>query len=113
MVNIENVDLRTRGVELPSDRVGVVVEQPFLSLTSKEPFVCTPETVATQLATIQKTLDIAKARPHGQAKTHFTIFPEYGIPGLPGVQTAYTFDQELAHPAPPGGAHPRQIFRPN
>jgi hypothetical protein len=85
MVNIENVDLRTRGVDLPSDRVGVVVAQPFLSLTPKEPFVCTRETAAAQLATIRKTLDIARARPHGQPKTHFTIFPEYSIPGLSGV----------------------------
>lgn len=85
MVHIENVDLRTRGVDLPSDRVGVVVAQPFLSLTSKEPFVCTPETASAQLATIQTTLDIAKARRHGLAKTHFTIFPEYSIPGLPGA----------------------------
>jgi hypothetical protein len=85
MVTIENVDLRARGVELPSDRIGVVVAQPFLWLTPKEPFVCTPETAGTQLATIQQTLEIAKARPHGQAKTHFTIFPEYTIPGLVGA----------------------------
>ena len=85
MINIENVDLRTRGVDLPSDRVGVVVAQPFLSLTPKEPFVCTPETAAAQLAMIRRTLDIARTRPHAQAKTHFTIFPEYTIPGLPGV----------------------------
>jgi len=85
MVSIENIDLRSRGVDLPSGRIGVVVAQPFLSLTPKEPFVCTPETTATQLATVQKTLEIAKARPHRQPKTHFTIFPEYAIPGLGGV----------------------------
>jgi hypothetical protein len=85
MVIVENVDLRSRGVELPSERVGVVVAQTFPSLTAKEPFVCTPETAAEQLTTIRKTLDVAKARPHRQAKTHFTIFPEYSIPGLAGV----------------------------
>lgn len=85
MVIVEHVDLRTRGVEFPSDRIGVVVAQTFPSLTAKEPFVCTPETTAEQLATIRKTLEVAKDRPHRQAKTHFTIFPEYSIPGLAGV----------------------------
>jgi hypothetical protein len=85
MVTIQDVDLRVRGIELPASRVGVVVAQPFLSLTQNEPFVCDPSVVAAQLAMIIRTLEIAKARPHRQAKTHFTVFPEYGIPGLAGV----------------------------
>ncbi len=85
MVNIENIDLYSRGVELPADRVGLVVAQPFLSLTTKEPFVCTPDAVTAQLAMIERTIEIAKTRPHGQPKTHFTIFPEYSIPGVAGI----------------------------
>jgi hypothetical protein len=85
MVIVENVDLRLRGVDFPSDRIGVVVAQTFPSLTTKEPFVCTPETAGEQIATIRRTLEVAKECPHRQAKTHFTIFPEYSIPGLVGV----------------------------
>ena len=85
MVSIENVDLRPLGVEIPADRIGIVVAQLFVTLTNKEPFVATDASAAAQLAAIRRTLEISKARPHGRAKTHFTLFPEYGIPGLPGV----------------------------
>ncbi len=87
MISIENIDLRPFGVEIPADRIGVVVAQLFLALTDKEPFVATEASAAAQLAAVQRTLDISKARPHGRAKTHFTLFPEYGIPGLVGVAT--------------------------
>jgi hypothetical protein len=33
MVHVETVDLSARGVEFPSDRVGMVIVQPYLSLT--------------------------------------------------------------------------------
>src|SRR4051794_709423 len=85
MVNIVSVDLRARGIELPSDRVGMVVAQPFLSLTPHEPFVCTLETAPAQLAMIQRPLEIEKAPPRGQPKTPFRISPKYPIPGPGGV----------------------------
>lgn len=85
MVAIENIDLAAKGITFPFGRIGVIVAQPFLSLSDHEPFRCSAGAVTSQLATIRRTLDIAKQNPHGQAKTHFTIFPEYSIPGLPGV----------------------------
>ena len=88
MVQIETVDLSTRGVQLPSDRVGMVVAQPHLprsSLTAQEPYQYTDQARPTQLDMIARTLEISQAAPHRVAKTHFTVFPEYSIPGTEGI----------------------------
>lgn len=88
MVYVETVDLFPRGVALPSDRVGMVIAQPYLpvsSLTSAEPYQCTAQAKSQQLAVLTATLAVARAARHGAPKTHFTIFPEYSIPGLDGI----------------------------
>lgn len=88
MVHIETIDLSPRGVTLPSDRVGMVIAQPHLpstSLSSEEPYQCTEQAKPQQLAVLTETLAVARAVHHGAPKTHFTIFPEYSIPGLDGV----------------------------
>jgi hypothetical protein len=88
MVHIETVDLSQRGIILPSNRVGVVIAQPHVplgSLTPAEPYQCRVEVKPQQLAVLTKTLAVAQASPHGAQKTHFTIFPEYTIPGIEGV----------------------------
>lgn len=99
MVAIENIDLDAKGIRFPFGRIGMVVAQPFLSLSDHEPFKCRPEAAAAQLAMIRKTLEIAKQNPHGQAKTHFTIFPEYSIPGLAGITLITELLSEAAWPA--------------
>ncbi len=85
MINVETVDLSARNVQLPADRVGMVIAQPFLSLTDVEPYRCTVASTPGQLAVLARTLDISREAQHGAGKTHFTIFPEYSIPGLPGI----------------------------
>ncbi|MBU0714209.1 MAG: hypothetical protein KJ964_02490 [Verrucomicrobia bacterium] len=85
MIKIETIDLSMRGISLPADRVGMVIAQPYLRLTNNEPYQCTPIAKAGQLAVLSETLAVARAAPHGATKTHFTIFPEYSIPGLDGV----------------------------
>ena len=85
MIHIKTVDLSPRGVTLPSDRVGMVIAQPYLSLTATEPYRCTPGAKARHLAVLTDTLAVARAAPHRAPKTHFTIFPEYSIPGLDGI----------------------------
>lgn len=90
MVHIETVDLSTRGVTLPSDRVGMVIAQPYLSLTAAEPYQCTAQAKPQQLAVITDTLQVARAARHGAPKTHFTVFPEYSIPGLDGIALVET-----------------------
>jgi hypothetical protein len=85
MVLIETVDLTGRGLTLPSDRVGMVIAQPRIGLTAAEPFQCRLELRPQQLAVVNRTLDIARAATHGGQRTHFTIFPEFCIPGLPGI----------------------------
>ena len=80
---------RTRGVSFPADPVGMVVAQPYVpddGLTGAEPFKFTNAAAAQQLPVVQRTLTLSRERHHGLAKTHFTVFPEYSIPGLAGVQ---------------------------
>lgn len=84
MIHIEDVDLTGNNVLLPTHLVGVVVMQPFLNLTG-EPFRCLPAHKAERLAALERTLGIAKAADHGAGKTHFTLFPEYSIPGMDGI----------------------------
>src|ERR1051326_2742547 len=86
MVHVETIDLGGRNVTLPNDRVGMVVVQPFLSLSPKEPYKCDAATKPGHLAVLSKGLEIARAAHHGAGKTHFTIFPEYSICGPDGVQ---------------------------
>jgi hypothetical protein len=89
MVHVEAVDLGARGVSFPSDRVGMVVAQPYVPdalLTTVEPFKLTAEAAARQLPIVQRTLNVSQERHHGLDKTHFTVFPEYTIPGLAGIQ---------------------------
>jgi hypothetical protein len=85
VINVETVDLSARNVCLPADRVGMVIAQPFLSLTDVEPYRCTAAATPSQLAVLTRTLEVAREARHGAGKTHFTIFPEYSIPGLPGI----------------------------
>ncbi len=86
MVHIAEVDLRERGLQFPHAGVGMVVAQPFLEFTEHEPFTCTPASKQRQLDAITATLQVSRVAGHGAAKTHFTIFPEYSIPGPEGVE---------------------------
>ena len=85
MVHVDRVDLTARGIVLPADRVGMVIAQPHLCLTEHDPFRCQPDYKNRQLAAVHVALDVALLKSHGVDKTHFTILPEYSIPGLEGV----------------------------
>ena len=63
----------------------MVIAQPYLSLTPAEPYRCAAGAKARLVQSITDTLSVALAMPHGVAKTHFTIFPEYSIPGAEGI----------------------------
>ena len=84
-VETVEVDLSTRGVQLPRSSVGMVIAQPYLTLSQTEPYRCTEQSKPQQLDAIATTLEVARTAPHGAPRTHFTLFPEYSIPGLEGV----------------------------
>lgn len=90
MIHVETVDLTPRGITLPSDSVGMVIAQPYLSLTAVEPYQCSAQSKAQQLEVLTDTLMVARSARHGEPKTHFTVFPEYSIPGLDGVALVET-----------------------
>lgn len=85
MIKVVTIDLAPRDVTLPSERVGIVIAQPYLTLTPDEPYRCTAGAKAGQLDVLTKTLAVSRAAQHGAPKTHFTIFPEYSVPGLDGI----------------------------
>jgi len=85
MIHVKTVDLHQLGIILPSDRVGMVIAQPYLSLTTVEPFKCTAQSKPQQLDVLTDTLSVARTAPHGAPKTHFTVFPEYSVPGIDGI----------------------------
>lgn len=82
MITIEEHEL---DLVLPTGELGVVVMQPFLELNQSEPYRWENGSKVKQIERILATLQIAREADHACDKTHFTIFPEYAIPGLDGV----------------------------
>lgn len=76
-------------VTFPPDKLGIVMMQPYIRLNGDaQPYKWFTDNnkVTNQLAVIKHTLSISKEKTHGANKTHFTLFPEYSIPGLEGVK---------------------------
>lgn len=94
-MHLETIDLSALGLALPSEGVGVVLAQPYSpdsAFTASEPYQITTEGRAEQIEVLRKTLGIALKADHGAGITHFTVFPEYSIPGVDGVSV---IQQEL------------------
>jgi len=82
MIEVEEVELN---ITLPDDGIGMVIMQPFVELSEREPYRWRTDKKTKQIERIIRTLKISKQADHGSAKTHFTVFPEYAIPGLEGI----------------------------
>jgi hypothetical protein len=83
MINVEQI---TVNVRIPSNEVRIVAMQPFIKFRSptEEPFRWSDDALVAQLAAIDRTLNIAQSGFDGRP-ANFTLFPEYAIPGVPGV----------------------------
>src|SRR5262245_32168053 len=68
VVYIETVDLAAQGLRLRSDRVGMVIAQPYLSITAAEPYHITAQAEPDQLAALNQALDVARAARNGASK---------------------------------------------
>ena len=91
MISIEEVKST---LQVPSDGIGFVVMQPHLSgrvNTRQEPFKWLDDERAGQLDRIRTTLQISLENLHDCEKTHFTIFPEYALPGFEAVNIVDSF----------------------
>ena len=75
-------------LHLPSTRVNMVFMQPYVhfELPRREPYRWEASLRSSQLDAIVRTLSLARGSD-GEDHAHFTIFPEYAIPGLDGVAT--------------------------
>ncbi len=89
MVSVIEVDLGALGVRLPRGEVAMVIAQPYVNpsvdFVHQEPFFWTDASRPRAFDCIDATLALSLERPHGAAKTHFTIFPECTLPGLEGA----------------------------
>jgi len=75
------------GINLPLNEIGMVIMQPFVELCHDHGlYRWSDKKKKKQIERIIRTIEIAKKAEHGCEKTHFTIFPEYSIPGLEGIQ---------------------------
>ncbi len=86
---------------VPGDGIGFVVMQPYLLgrvSSQEEPFKWKDEEKAEQLDRIRNTLKISLENLHNCEKTHFTIFPEYALPGLGAIETVESFMREDSWP---------------
>jgi len=72
-------------IVIPAEAIGIVIMQPYVTLTQPDPYRWPPDKAPLQIERIVSTLEVAKQAKHGCEKTHFTVFPEYSIPGLRGI----------------------------
>ncbi len=89
MINVEQIKI---DLTLPTDEVSVVAMQPYLELQQDEPFKLRKNLVPDQLNAVRKTLALAQ-NSFNNRSAYFTIFPEYSIPGLQGIEI---IDQEIS-----------------
>ena len=83
MIKVKEIQL---DITLPDDGIGMVIMQPFVELCGHEPYCWQNDKKDKQMERIVRTLEIATKSDHGCEKTHFTIFPEYSVPGLEGIK---------------------------
>lgn len=83
MLTIEPVQL---DLTLPTDSIGFVLMHPFASIGRSEPYKWLDQEKALQITRIERCLEIASRARVPSEKTYFTVFPEYAIPGLEGVE---------------------------
>lgn len=84
---IEEIDLN---ITIPELGLCMAYMQPFVELTDTEPYRWKLDNNNQQLDRISRFMNIAK-RFDGNGKTHFTVLPEYSIPGLVGVERINQF----------------------
>lgn len=90
---IQVKEIKLPDIILPESGIGMVIMQPFIELCDCEPLCWQDNKKDKQMERIAKTLEIAKQANHGCSRTHFTIFPEYSIPGLEGVKKIHEIIQ--------------------
>ncbi|MBE3093655.1 MAG: hypothetical protein IMZ52_01390 [Actinobacteria bacterium] len=71
-------------VTIPETELCISQMQPFVELGTSEPYRWQPDKINKQLARIYRFMEIAKTFD-SNGKSHFTLLPEYSIPGINGI----------------------------
>jgi hypothetical protein len=83
MITVQEIELPLR---IPSASINMVFMQPYIEFETphREPYKWSQQARGDQLKAIERTLELA-ARPTQEERAHFTVFPEYSVPGLDGI----------------------------
>ncbi|MDD4542923.1 MAG: hypothetical protein PHY13_04045 [Clostridia bacterium] len=83
-MNVEEINVN---IHIPINEMHMIAMQPFIKfpMNVTEPFKWADDAVVDQLSAISHTLDLAQSGFNNEY-AHFTIFPEYSVPGLYGAK---------------------------
>lgn len=79
-VEFEDLDIR-----IPANGYGLLLAQPHVELSANEPFRWEGARRQVQLEAVSRVLALATQPPLAVGPIHFTVFPEFSIPGLDGI----------------------------
>lgn len=85
-------------VIIPETDIGMMLMQPFVELTNNEPYKWPNDKYDEQITRLERFFDIAKTASVNGNKAHFTILPEYSIPGLQGISKIHEILNTQAWP---------------
>lgn len=80
------IEINEEKLNITAPETGLCISQmqPFLKLVSSEPYKWQQDKINKQLDRICRFMKVAKTFD-GNGKSHFTILPEYSIPGIKGI----------------------------
>ncbi len=84
-LKIEEIPVNKTNMSIPEDGIRMFFMQPFVELTPTEPFKWQSSKKQLQIDRIARFFNIARDSVSNGERPHFTIIPEYSIPGLKGV----------------------------
>jgi len=85
-------------VTVPETGLCISQMQPFVELVRSEPYKWQQDKKNQQLVRISRFMNIAK-QFDGKEKSHFTLLPEYSIPGIEGVDRISQFLMDASWPS--------------
>jgi hypothetical protein len=95
MIKINEIKLN---VTVPETGLCISQMHPFVKLVSSEPYKWQQDKKNKQLDRITRFMNIAK-QFDGNGKSHFTLLPEYSIPGIDGINRVNRFLLDYSWPS--------------
>lgn len=84
-MTVEFEELEGSGLRIPAAGFGLLLAQPRVELSAHEPFRWEGGKRQAQLEAVSRVLTLAAQPPPSVGPIHFTVFPEFSVPGLDGI----------------------------